>query len=553
MANLGIPQNCIAFTNVTMESEKYICVREKGDQNNVVIIDMDQPNQPSRRQISADSAVMNPSSKVLALKAQNQRGGDSLQVFSLDTKSKINSFQMEEKVEFWRWIDSSTMGLVTSGSVYHWSMDNGAEPKKVFDRSQNLQGNQIINYRVTSDGKWMVVIGLAPPAQGSSIVRGNMQLFSAEQNRSQSLEAHAAAFSTVEIEGRDTHAQVIAFCSKYINQQSGQPESRVHMIELGAQQGKPGFQKKQHDLFFPQDHENDFPVSLQISHRFSLVYIITKMGLLFVFDLYTGTPIYRNRISQDSVFLTTENANTGGFYAINRKGSVLEVNVSEQAFVPFVAKTLQNIDLALSIARRGNLPGAEDLLKPKFDSVFETGDYKQAAELAASSPKGALRTKETISRFQMVPTPSGQNPPLLQYFGACLQKGKLYSFEAVELAKLVLSQGKKHLLDNWIRDDKLEASEELGDLMSQQAGDDDLALTIYERAGISNKVVSGYAVKGEFDKMTQYCQKVWRPYLSLFHFVLSLPPSLVLTCGEVPPIFRWDINLITSTCCKLRS
>lgn len=49
-----------------MESDKFICVREKvGESNQVVIIDMNNINTPIRRPISADSAIMNPTSKVL--------------------------------------------------------------------------------------------------------------------------------------------------------------------------------------------------------------------------------------------------------------------------------------------------------------------------------------------------------------------------------------------------------------------------------------------------------------------------------------------------------
>ena len=52
-----------------MESDKFICVREKvGEQNQVVIIDMNDPNNLIRRPITADSAIMNPATKVIALK-----------------------------------------------------------------------------------------------------------------------------------------------------------------------------------------------------------------------------------------------------------------------------------------------------------------------------------------------------------------------------------------------------------------------------------------------------------------------------------------------------
>jgi clathrin heavy chain len=69
LQNIGINAANIGFSTLTMESDKFICVREKiGDTAQVVIIDMDNANNPIRRPISADSAIMNPKSKVIALK-----------------------------------------------------------------------------------------------------------------------------------------------------------------------------------------------------------------------------------------------------------------------------------------------------------------------------------------------------------------------------------------------------------------------------------------------------------------------------------------------------
>ncbi|KAG4957297.1 hypothetical protein JHK85_043677 [Glycine max] len=68
LPSIDINPQFITFTHVTMESDKYICVRETAPQNSVVIIDMNMPNQPLRRPITADSALMNPNSRILALK-----------------------------------------------------------------------------------------------------------------------------------------------------------------------------------------------------------------------------------------------------------------------------------------------------------------------------------------------------------------------------------------------------------------------------------------------------------------------------------------------------
>ena len=66
---MGINAANIGFSTLTMESDKYICIREKvADTAQVVIIDMADTQNPIRRPISADSAIMNPASKVIALK-----------------------------------------------------------------------------------------------------------------------------------------------------------------------------------------------------------------------------------------------------------------------------------------------------------------------------------------------------------------------------------------------------------------------------------------------------------------------------------------------------
>ncbi|MCH87615.1 clathrin heavy chain 1-like [Trifolium medium] len=79
------------------------------------------PMQPMRRPITADSALMNPNTTILALK------GD-------------------------------------------------CEPVKVFDRTANLANNQIINYRCDPTENWLVLIGIAPGSPEKDIYDGCMDL-----------------------------------------------------------------------------------------------------------------------------------------------------------------------------------------------------------------------------------------------------------------------------------------------------------------------------------------------------------------------------------------
>lgn len=213
----------MAFTHVTMQSEKYVCVRETGTTNNVVIVDMANPSVPLRKPITADSTIIAPSSKILALKAataaEGGSQGDNLQVFNLDTKQKVRAYLNPVKVQFWAWISDDVIALVTDSAVFHWDVNvrscsthpgchcnvlaarskqrgqspvttsprswvchfilmvhlyfcqmsqsvlflqSPEPPSKVFDRTPNLSGTQIISYRVSPDLKWSTLVGIAP-------------------------------------------------------------------------------------------------------------------------------------------------------------------------------------------------------------------------------------------------------------------------------------------------------------------------------------------------------------------------------------------------------
>jgi len=68
--------------------------------------------------------------------------------------------------------------MVTDPSVYHWTIaDQTSPPHKIFDRHATLSSAQIINYRVTLDEKWLVLIGISGNTTNPSAfeVKGTMQ------------------------------------------------------------------------------------------------------------------------------------------------------------------------------------------------------------------------------------------------------------------------------------------------------------------------------------------------------------------------------------------
>lgn len=63
------------------------------------------------------------------------------------------------------------------------------------------------------------------------------------------------------------------------------------------------------------------------------------------------------------------------------------MSMDEENAVPYITNTLQNPDLALKLATRANLPGAEDLFVRKFNTLFSSGMYADAAKVAAEAPR----------------------------------------------------------------------------------------------------------------------------------------------------------------------
>lgn len=129
----------LSFADIlqTLESDSYICVREKkGETSEVVIVDLKNNNNVIRRPIKADSAIMHWTKQIIALKAQSR----TLQIFDLGAKAKLKSAVMNEDVVFWKWFSETSLGLVTDTTVYHWDVfdPNQASPVKVMERTPNL-------------------------------------------------------------------------------------------------------------------------------------------------------------------------------------------------------------------------------------------------------------------------------------------------------------------------------------------------------------------------------------------------------------------------------
>lgn len=507
----GINPTSINFKSVTMESDKFVCVRDtSGDQNSIVIVDLSNKTN-ARHKIAADSAIMNPVSKVLALKAAS-----TLQIFNLELKMKMKSYTMPEPVTYWRWISTQTIALVTATAVYHWSIEGSSDPRKVFERKEELADTQILNYKTDSTETWLVLVGVKQQADKS--LQGVIQLYSVEKSASRVIEGHAACF--VEFAPTGT-TKCCLMCVASNSAQGG----KVFVMEVPtSQKSDTTFERKVTNVSFSS--VQDFPVAISASAKYGVLFLVTRSGYMYLFDLPTATLLCSEVITQDPIFVTATDEKTSGLLGVNTRGTVLSIAVNEQTIVRYIQKNLNNYEVARRIASTANLSGADELFLGKFNSLLNEMNIQEAVKLVAEAPNNLLRTRETIQRFSAIPPLPGQQPALSVYFKHLLDKGKLNNFESVELGRIVLQKaGGSQYIQKLMTEEKLEESEELGDIL--HSSDPDLALKIYFKGGAHLKVIQTLVHRGDFPKILAYCQKVnYKPeWAQMLQGVLNLNPD----------------------------
>ena len=371
------------------------------------------------------------------------------------------------------------------------------------NRNEELKKSQIVSYSMDSSGKWCILNGIATP--DGKTINGYIELYSFERKQIQLIEGFAPCFSEVAIFDPNYKNNILA-C---INKKSTEATPNLTIIEVGDP--KPGTQKiKIRQPFqYPSESVNDFPVVSHISAKYGTLFIVTKNGNLNLFELFTGAHLYRTKLTNDVIFAACKHTPTDGMLCVNKRGTVLLVSINDNAIVDYIRNNCKQIPDYLNIAAkivRYSASGAKsDLYFDQFNELINSGDYAGAAKCAVTAPNGALRTLETIQMLKSLPPAPGKQKPILQYFSALLASGKLNAVESVELVKAVLAQGKKNLVENWLRDGQIECSEELGEII--QTVDPQLALKVFMKSNKPDRIVQGMAEAGQFNEIVAYVRK----------------------------------------------
>ena len=79
----------------------------------------------------------------------------------------------------------------------------------------------------------------------------------------------------------------------------------------------------------PPDVQGDFPVLMQAVEKYGVVFVITKMNYLYIYEISKAVLIYRQKLSEQLIFVATKQLNETGLVCVNKAGQVLQVSVDE--------------------------------------------------------------------------------------------------------------------------------------------------------------------------------------------------------------------------------
>jgi clathrin heavy chain len=173
---------------------------------------------------------------------------------------------------------------------------------------------------------------------------------------------------------------------------------QLQVVELEREPGNPVFERKVLHVDFFQSTTYDYPLAILPSNVDGIIYILTKHGFLHLYDTLIGKHLHTTKISQVDILSTAEHNATGGVICMDSFGNISSVSVNREVLVPYVLTTLHGEKLAIQIARRADLPGAEFLFFQHFQQCILNGEFKEAATLAANAPR-VRATKRCVGLY----------------------------------------------------------------------------------------------------------------------------------------------------------
>lgn len=175
-----------------------------------------------------------------------------------------------------------------------------------------------------------------------------------------------------------------------------------------------------------------------------------------------------------------------------------------------------------------------------FNDLFDFGQFEAAAIHAANSPKGILRSYETLIKFKQADVEEGMASPLLIFCDALMATASaaepLTGAMSVECIRCALRENRVDLATHWLAQGKLTYSIPLGDLLRDQCSCAKrcsctllpLAQAVYMDIGAHHQVVTCLCRQGKYAIMLDYSKEHGKFSVQHYRNILLRNPSAEL-------------------------
>lgn len=108
--------------------------------------------------------------------------------------------------------------------------------------------------------------------------------------------------------------------------------------------------KRSVDIQMPPDVQGDFPVLMQAVDKYGVVFVITKFGYLYIYEISNSVLLYRQRITDSLIFVATKTLSEDGTICVNKAGQILQIVIDDNNFIPFIINHAKHIPDNIGIA-----------------------------------------------------------------------------------------------------------------------------------------------------------------------------------------------------------
>ncbi|KAK2956604.1 putative Clathrin heavy chain 1 [Blattamonas nauphoetae] len=504
-----------------LSDSKMSCQTVIDGQNSIFILNPHDPSKRAQFQMTADAVAPHPSRSILALRA-----GRTVQIFDLEKTSRLKSAKIASNVEYFRWINDTTLGIVTASSVLHLNIEGKEDAVQKIEIMEDLEDCSFLNYRTTESGLWSVLFGRTQSSSGK--VKGHMQLTEMKKQKRQHIACDYGELIEIKRDF-DTEIETIACFVK---------DGQLHLHGMDKKA------KFRQNVALPGFPVGDIVVGMPFSPKYGFLYVVSSSGAFWCVDVLSGTSLLALRLASTSIILASVE-NTGGFTAIDSEGVVQSVTINSNTILSQFTRVSPNPLAPVALSIRAELAGGEELCWEMFEKVFHEGDFKAAALIAAFSLHGVIRTAATIERFERASAafrPSkahskkskkkkdsdsessseeekeAEQSPIEIYIATLMRTEKLNTVESIKLVPRMLgsasNMGKEaEKIKEMVDGGRIVCSEELGEEVERIAGDasspalSSLLISIYSAADCAAKVLEKQIEAGETKKAVEFVVK----------------------------------------------